>query len=57
MMRRDESEDVGRDPLIQSVLSHGGKFENYFEDDGEPWKGFQQGSSTLRWANMIFVEL
>lgn len=48
MMRRDESEDVGRDPLIQSVLSHGGKFENYFEDDGEPWKGFQQGSSTLR---------
>lgn len=45
--RTDESKDVGRDLPIKSVWSHAGKFENYFEDNGEPWKGFQQESSML----------
>ena len=47
MMRRDKSEDVGRDLLTKSVWSRAGKFENCFEDNGEPWKDFQQESSLL----------
>lgn len=38
--RKDESKDVGRDLPIKNVRSQAGKFENYFEDSGEPWKVF-----------------